>query len=72
MKRMEQSDRQSEKGQPFRKQRAAERRIYEAEQSGKMRDGTSSSPAADAMQQKQVVLDWLERQSWWRGRIDGR
>ena len=57
---MEQSARQSEKGQPFRKQRAAERRIYEAEQSGKMRDGTSSSPAADAMQQKQVVLDWLE------------
>ena len=57
---MEQSARQSEKGQPFRKQRAAERRIYEAEQSGKMRDGTSGSPAAEARQQKQGVLDWLE------------
>ena len=53
---MEQGCRQSPKCQPFRKQRAAERRVYEAEQSVKM----SSSPAAEARQQKQVVLDWLE------------
>jgi len=57
---MEQSCRQGQKGQPFRKQRAADRRIYEAEQSVEMRDGTSSSPAAEARQLKQVVLDWLE------------
>ena len=53
---MEQGCRQSPKCQPFRKQRAAERRVYEAEQSAKK----SSSPAAEARQQKQVVLDWLE------------
>jgi len=59
-KAMEQSSRQNQKGQPFRKQRAAERRTYEAEEFVKARDGTSSWSAADARQQKQLVLDWLE------------
>ena len=59
---MEQGGRQRQKGQPYRKQRAAERKIYEAEQSAKMKDGvmdgTSSQKKSDAGQ-KQVVLDWL-------------
>ena len=59
---MEQGSRQRQKGQPYRKQRAAERKIYEAEQSAKMKDGvmdgTSSQEKSDAGQ-KQVVLDWL-------------
>ena len=59
-KAMEQSSRQNQKGQPFRKQRAAERRTYEAEEFVKARDGTSSWSAADARQQKQLVHDWLE------------
>lgn len=61
---MEQSSRQRQKGQPFRKQRAAERRRYEAEQSAQIKDSISSSPRCSQKRvdagKKQEVLDWLE------------
>ena len=59
--RMEQSARRKQKGQPFRKQRAAERRIYEAEQSAKTDTEMiiSCDENRSGSGQRQDVLDWL-------------
>ena len=58
---MEQSARRKQKGQPFRKQRAAERRIYEAEQSAKTDTEMiiSCDENRSGSGQRQDVLDWL-------------